>query len=166
MNNSFFITKEISLETDYIEKLLEFFNKFSAEETKENPLKIYINSPGGSIPASLAIYDIIRSYVCKGYNVNTIACGQISSCAVLIFLAGQHRAAYTHTSFFLHTPHTEVKGSKAVCAVETACIEQDALTIETILTAYTKDAFLPLTDEGRYIYVEEAQESGLIHEIL
>lgn len=166
MYNSFFITKEIELESNYIKELIEFFSNFSVEETKENPLKIYINSPGGSIPASLAIYDIIRSYIDKGYKINTIACGHVASCGVLIFLAGEYRFAYKHTSFFIHTPRTEIKGSKFVCAMEASCIKNDTKILEDILYKYTQSAFLPLTDIGRYIYTEEALDTGLIHKIL
>ena len=70
------------------------------ENNQDLPIKLFINSDGGSIYDANALYDYIRSLPCE---VHTYAQGQVGSCATDIYLAGDRRFAYKHTIFLFHT---------------------------------------------------------------
>lgn len=65
---------------------------------------VYINSPGGEIDASYAMYDILRL---SGKHIITFAVNEIFSCAIVIYLAGDERFATNYSNFMVHEPFHE-----------------------------------------------------------
>ena len=76
-------------------------------------IQLYINSPGGSVTAGLAIYDVMRTLK---YDVCTVACGLAASMGAFVLAAGckGKRTALTHTQIMLH----QVLGSASGQAVD------------------------------------------------
>lgn len=67
----------------------------------QEPITLYINSPGGEVMSGLAIYD----YIMKMQSpVNTVCIGMAASMAAILFLAGQKRSMYEHTKIMIHDP--------------------------------------------------------------
>jgi ATP-dependent Clp protease protease subunit len=100
-------------------------------------IHLYINSPGGSITAVLAIYDTIR-YIAP--DVATLCVGQASSSAALLLAAGApgKRAVLEHARILLHQPHAEVsRGSMSDLALEAAELARVRSEAETILARHT-----------------------------
>ena len=100
-------------------------------------IQLYINSPGGSLTAVLAIYDTINHVA---PDVATLCVGQAASSAALLLAAGAHgkRAVLEHARVMLHQPHTEVsRGSMTDLAVEAAELERVRADAEAILARHT-----------------------------
>lgn len=83
-------------------------NLLKMSQLSNEPIEIYISSPGGSVSAGLAIYDAIRACPC---DVNMIASGEIMSMGFIIFLAGKKRTAAPHTRFMMHSISYGVDGT-------------------------------------------------------
>jgi|15BtaG_2_1085339.scaffolds.fasta_scaffold00467_6 ATP-dependent Clp protease protease subunit len=75
----------------------------------DEPIKLYINSPGGDVYAMFAIVDTIKSTTCPVY---TIGSGQVMSAATLILAAGTpgHRSLFPNTTLMLHEAFSAVSG--------------------------------------------------------
>lgn len=75
-------------------------NLLKMSQLSEEPIEIYISSPGGSVSSGLAIYDAIRACPC---DVHMVASGEIMSMGFIIYLAGDKRIAAPHTRFMMHS---------------------------------------------------------------
>lgn len=86
-----------------IDAIIRFWNKVDAENNialkDRQPIKIYINSPGGILTSTLTIIDAIKLSKTPVY---TIAIGETYSGGFFTFLAGHKRYAYPHSSFLYH----------------------------------------------------------------
>lgn len=107
----------------------------AAQPTQD--IQLYINSPGGSLTAVLAIYDTINHVA---PDVATLCVGQAASSAALLLAAGAHgkRAVLEHARVLLHQPHAEVsRGSMSDLAVEAAELARVRSDAENILARHT-----------------------------
>jgi len=77
--------------------LQEMLLKKDADKKKE--IFVYINSRGGELEAGYAIYDMLKL---SGRKVTTCGIGEICSCAIILFLAGEERYATERTKFMIH----------------------------------------------------------------
>ncbi len=107
----------------------------AAEPSRD--IQLYINSPGGSLTAVLAIYDTINHIA---PDVATLCVGQAASSAALLLAAGTpgKRAVLEHARVLLHQPHTEVsRGSMTDLAIEAAELARVRASAEGILARHT-----------------------------
>lgn len=74
-------------------------------DQNEDPITIYLNTPGGSVVDGLAVYDLLKKYN-KHTTINIIATGACMSMGLIILQAGAKRLATPHTTFLMH----EVQG--------------------------------------------------------
>ena len=98
---------------------------------------LYINSPGGSFTAMMAIYDTMQ-FVAP--DVATLCVGQAASSAAILLAAGApgKRVVLEHARVLLHQPHTGLsRGSMSDLALEAAELERVRLDAETILARHT-----------------------------
>ena len=108
-----------------------------AAAAPERDIQLYINSPGGSFTAMMAIYDTIR-FVPS--DVATLCVGQAASSAAILLAAGApgKRAVLEHARVLLHQPHTELsRGSMSDLALEAAELERVRGEAEAILARHT-----------------------------
>jgi len=138
----------------------------------DNPSKdihLYINSPGGSIMAGLAIYDIMQFIKC---SVHTYCIGMAASMGSLLLAAGSKRYTLPHARVMLHQPLIAGGGlSGPVSDIEIHTQEMSLLKkkLTDIYVRHTKRSFEELTklmDRDRYMGAEEAKEFGLVDEIV
>ncbi|MBI4869933.1 MAG: ATP-dependent Clp protease proteolytic subunit, partial [Candidatus Riflebacteria bacterium] len=79
------------------------------EELGKDPIRLYINSPGGELPSGLAIYDTLKSLQCE---VHTICAGLAASIATVVLAGGAkgNRASYRNARILIHQPIGGVRG--------------------------------------------------------
>ena len=142
---------------------------FLEMESPDKDIHIYINSPGGSIMAGLAIYDIMQFIKCK---VNTYCIGMAASMGSLLLAAGSHRYILPHARVMVHQPLIAGGGlSGPVSDIEIHTKEMTLLKkkLTDIYVKHTKRSFEELTqvmDRDRYMSAEEAKEFGLVDKIV
>lgn len=108
-----------------------------AAAAPERDIQLYINSPGGSFTAMMAIYDTMQFVPC---DVATLCVGQAASSAAVLLAAGTpgKRAVLEHARILLHQPHTELsRGSMSDLALEAAELERIRGEAEAILARHT-----------------------------
>lgn len=164
-NRIVFMVGEIhyGLATDVIMKLLYLDNHKPGRE-----ISLYINSPGGSVDDTLAIYDTMTFI---GSPVSTFVIGRAQSGAALILAAGEKgkRHALPHAKVMLHQPWGGVTGQAADIEIQAREIIKSKKQINEILsrhTGLTIDKIHEETERDKYMSAEEALAYGLIDEVL
>lgn len=140
-----------SLDTDYSEK---------------NPIKIYIDSPGGSVVDGLAIHDVMMT--CK-HHIEVLCIGMAASMAAVILSAGDRRLCTPQSEIMIHQPLGGAKGQATEILIAAEHIKATKLRLNTILsenTGKSLDTIAADTDRDNYMTAEEALEYGLIDEII
>jgi ATP-dependent Clp protease, protease subunit len=164
-NRIVFLIGEISYQraAEVIMKMLYLDNLKRSSE-----ISLYINSPGGSVDDTMAIYDTIR-YV--GSPVATYCIGRAQSGAAIILAAGTkgRRHALAHAKVMLHQPWGGVSGQAADIKIQAEEILKAKVMINGILSKHTGQPIEKIaaeTERDRYMTAEEAQQYGLIDEVL
>lgn len=108
-----------------------------ASANSSQDIQLYINSPGGSFTAMMAIYDTMRFV---GPDVATLCVGQAASSSAILLAAGApgKRAVLEHARVLLHQPHTELsRGSMTDLAIEATELERVRQQGEHVLARHT-----------------------------
>lgn len=103
----------------------------------DRDIQLYVNSPGGSFTAMMAIYDTMQFVPC---DVATLCVGQAASSSAILLAAGApgKRAVLPHARVLLHQPHTELsRGSMSDLAIEAAELERVRAEAEALLAGHT-----------------------------
>jgi ATP-dependent Clp protease protease subunit len=129
---------------------------------------LYINSPGGSVDDTLAIYDTIQFLTC---DVATYCVGTAQSGAALILAAGAKgkRYALPHSKIMIHQPWGGVTGQAADIQIQAEEILKAKRTLNEILASHTGrtvDQIQEETERDRYMSPKEALDYGLVDEIV
>jgi len=164
-NRIVFMIGEISyrMATEVIMKLLYLDNLKRGVD-----ISLYINSPGGSVDDTMAIYDTIRFI---GSNVATYCIGRAQSGAAVILAAGTKgkRHALPHAKVMLHQPWGGITGQAADIEIQAEEIIKARTVINKILAEHTglsSERIAEETERDKYLTAEEALEYGLIDEVL
>ncbi len=141
---------------------------FLESEDPEKGIHLYINSPGGSVNAGLAIYDTMQYIRCP---LSTICIGQAASMAAVLLAAGTKGKRYSlpHSRMLLHQPLGGFSGQATdvdIQAKELLLIKQTL--IDIIATHTNQDAAKVREDTDRDFFLgpQAAQEYGLIDEVI
>lgn len=138
-------------------------------EDPDRDIVIYINSPGGSFTALMAIYDTMR-YIRP--EIQTVCLGQASSAAAVILAAGNQgkRLALPHSRVLIHQPATQgVYGQVSDLEIQAQEIQRMRSLMENTLAVHTnKTAEEVSTDieRDKILAPEEAKEYGIIDQVL
>ena len=130
----------------------------------ERDIQLYINSPGGSFTAMMAIYDTMQFV---GPAIATLCVGQAASSAAILLAAGASgkRAVLEHARVLLHQPHTELsRGSMsdlALEAAELARVREEADDILARHTGHPVDRIRRDTDRALVLRGREALTYGV-----
>ncbi|MHC4259433.1 MAG: ClpP family protease [Planctomycetota bacterium] len=164
-NRIVFMIGEISYQraAEVIMKLLYLDNLKRSSE-----INLYINSPGGSVDDTMAVYDTMR-FVSS--PVATYCIGRAQSGAAVILAAGTkgRRYALAHAKVMLHQPWGGVSGQAADIKIQAEEILKAKTMINEILAKHSGqplDKIVAETERDRYMTAEEAQQYGLIDEVL
>ncbi|MBJ8341151.1 ATP-dependent Clp protease proteolytic subunit [Antrihabitans sp. YC3-6] len=132
-------------------------------DSADREIGLYINSPGGSATAMLAIYDTIQFLK---PTVATYCMGQAASAAAVLFAAGTkgHRHVLAHSRVLLHQPSSQGSGTISDLALQAAEIMRLRSETEDILSKHTGQTIERLrkdTDRDRIFTAREAVDYGL-----
>jgi ATP-dependent Clp protease protease subunit len=141
---------------------------FLDREEPDRDISLYINSPGGVISAGLAIFDtmhLIRP------NVSTICVGLAASMGTVLLCAGEKgkRFALPNSTVHMHQPLGGAQGQATDIEIHAREILRMQDKIRTILSENTGQPYDKVaqdTDRDYYLSAEQAQEYGLIDEVL
>jgi ATP-dependent Clp protease protease subunit len=164
-NRIVFLIGEISYQraAEVIMKMLYLDNL-----KRNSEISLYINSPGGSVDDTMAIYDTM-SFV--GSPIATYCIGRAQSGAAIILAAGTKgkRHALPHAKVMLHQPWGGVSGQAADIKIQAEEILKAKNMINEILAKHTGQAVEKIaaeTERDRYMTADEAHKYGLIDEVL
>jgi ATP-dependent Clp protease protease subunit len=135
---------------------------------RNSEISLYINSPGGSVDDTMAIYDTIRFV---GSPVATYCIGRAQSGGAVILAAGTKgkRFALPHAKVMLHQPWGGVTGQAADIKIQAEEILKAKTMINEILAKHSGQPVEKVaaeTERDRYMTAGEAKEYGLIDEVL
>ena len=141
---------------------------FLQSEDPDKDVNVYINSPGGSVTAGLAIYDTVQFLKC---DVATYCVGQASSMGAVLLAAGTagKRYALPNARIMIHQPWGGVQGNAADINIQAAEILKLRDRINEILahhTGKTADELARDTDRDFFMSAPEAKEYGLVDEVV
>jgi ATP-dependent Clp protease protease subunit len=141
---------------------------FLESEDPEKDINIYINSPGGSVSAGLAIYDTMQ-YVKSG--VSTICMGQASSMGALLLAAGEkgRRYALPNARIMIHQPMGGFQGQASDIEIQSREIQRLKERLNQILAKHTGQPLETVTqdsDRDFYMSSEEAVGYGIVDEVV
>lgn len=129
-------------------------------------ITMYINSPGGEVYSGLSIYDTM--HIIKS-PVKTICVGLAASMASILLAAGKERYALPHSRIMIHQPLGGVKGQASdivITAKEITKLKDELNQILATKTGQPLDKINIDTDRDYYMTAEEAEEYGMIDEII
>jgi ATP-dependent Clp protease protease subunit len=140
---------------------------FLQGEDPLEPISLYINSPGGSITAGLAIYDTMQ-YIKP--DVHTWCIGQCASMAAVLLAAGQkgHRYALPYSRVLIHQPWGGMQGQASDISIQATEILRMRDWINQILAKHTGQDVEKLaqdTERDYYMTAQEAVVYGIIDQV-
>jgi len=141
---------------------------FLETENRSQDVNIYVNSPGGSVTAGLAIYDAIQHVQCK---VATFCIGQAASMGALLLMAGTKgkRHILPHSRVMIHQPWGGAGGTAADIRIQADEILKLKHSLNEIIAKHTGQPLKKIekdTDRDRYMDAEQAKEYGIVDEII
>ena len=141
---------------------------FLESEDAEKDIYMYINSPGGSVTAGLAIYDTMQ-YIKP--DVSTLCIGQAASMAAWLLAAGaaKKRFALPHARIMIHQPLGGVQGQAADIDIQAREIIRLREQMNNILVRHTGQSLKKIekdTDRDLFLTGKQAVEYGLVDEVI
>ena len=141
---------------------------FLEAENPEKDISLYINSPGGSISAGMAIYDTMQHINAK---VSTICIGMAASMGAFLLAAGEpgKRFALPNSEIMIHQPLGGAQGQATDIEIHARRILKMRETINRILSERTGQPIEVIerdTDRDHFMSAQEAKEYGLIDAVL
>jgi ATP-dependent Clp protease protease subunit len=135
---------------------------------KARDIHVYVNSPGGSVSAGLAIYDTMQYVSCP---VETVCVGMAASMAAVLLAAGTKgkRYALPHSRIMLHQPWGGVQGTAADVEIEAEEILAARGVLNRILAKHTGRTLEQVereTDRNKYLSAEDARQYGVVDEVV
>jgi ATP-dependent Clp protease protease subunit len=137
-------------------------------ENKNQDIHFYINSPGGSVTATLAIYDTMQFLECP---IATYCMGIAASGAAILLAAGTKgkRFALPHAKVMLHQPWGQIGGQATDVEIQINEVLKEKSTLNKILSSHTgrpSEQIEAETERDHYFTAAEAKEFGLVDEVL
>jgi ATP-dependent Clp protease protease subunit len=157
-----------SVVTDEIANLIAAQFLFLESEDPERDIFFYINSPGGSVTAGLAIYDTMQ-YIRP--QVSTVCVGQAASMGAVLLAAGSKgkRFALPHSRIMIHQPLGGFQGPAADIDIQAREILRMREELNNILMRHTGQGLKKIekdTDRDMFMNGKQAQEYGLVDEVI
>lgn len=176
-------TREMSIEDMLLENRIIFLAGPITERTagvvimrllylqsikKDQDVNLYINSPGGLVTQTLAIYDTIQFMGC---SVATYCIGEAASGAAIILMAGSpgKRFILPNAKVMLHQPYGGIGGQAEDIRIQADEILRDKKRLNQLIAKHTGQEPTKVQDEierDRYLSAEEAVAYGVVDEIL
>lgn len=141
---------------------------FLQMEDPKKDINLYINTPGGSITAGLAIYDTIQ-FVKP--DIATYCVGQAASLGALLLACGRKgkRFSLPHSRIMIHQPWGGVQGSAEDISIQTREILRLREKVNELLSTHTGKPLQKIredTDRDFFMSAQEAKEYGIVDEVI
>ena len=141
---------------------------FLQSENRHQDIHLYINSPGGSVTATLAVYDIMQFISC---DVATYCVGLSASGGAILVAGGTKgkRFALEHSKMMIHQPYGQVGGQVSDIEIQAEDIISTRELLNEILASHTGQEIATIakdTERDRYMTAAVAKEYGLVDEVL
>lgn len=153
---------------DYMANLIVAQLLFLESENPDKDISLYINSPGGSVSAGMAIYDTMQFIKPK---VSTVCTGQAASMGALLLTAGAtgSRYALPHARIMIHQPLGGYQGQATDIDIHAKEILRVRSELNEILVKHTGQKMSKVekdTERDHFMSAEEAKTYGLIDEVI
>ena len=160
-----FLTDEI---TDVTADVVIAQMLFLESQDPDKDICLYINSPGGSVTAGMAIYDTMQFI---RPDVSTICFGMAASMASVLLMAGAKgkRFALPHSEVLIHQPLGGTMGQASdieIHAKHILCIREEMYKVIMLHTGQAREKIVADTDRDTYLTAEEAMAYGIIDGIV
>jgi ATP-dependent Clp protease protease subunit len=137
-------------------------------ENRRKDIHFYINSPGGSVTSTMAIYDTMQMISCP---VATYCVGLAASGGAVLLAGGEKgkRFALRHAKVMIHQPHGGVGGQVSDIEIQATEILKTRADLNTILAEHTGksvDEIAKACDRDYYMTADEAKTFGVVDDIL
>ena len=137
-------------------------------ENRHQDIQMYINSPGGSVSAGMAIYDTMQYLNCP---VSTYCIGLAASMGAVLMAGGEKgkRFILPHAKMMIHQPSGQVGGQVSDIEIQATEILKTRETLNQVLADHTGqpiDVIARDTERDRYLSAEEAKEYGLVDNVV
>jgi len=137
-------------------------------KSPDRDIQLYINSPGGSVDDTLAIYDTMQFLSC---NVGTYCVGQAASGAAMVLAAGTKgkRHALPHSKIMIHQPWGGVSGQASDIQIQAEEILKAKRLLNELFAKHTGRDVQQIereTERDRYLTPLEAKQYGIVDEII
>lgn len=141
---------------------------FLQSENRHQDIHLYVNSPGGSVTATLAIYDIMQFIEC---DVATYCVGMSASGGAILVAGGASgkRFALKHSKMMIHQPHGQVGGQVSDIEIQAKDIIETRELLNDLLASHTGKPVEKIaedTQRDHYLTSTEAKDYGLVDEVL
>ena len=138
------------------------------EAENDDPIKVFIDSPGGDVDSAYAIFDMIRFVKPK---VTMIAMGLAASAGALVLLAGdkENRFGFPNSHYLIHQPLSGIRGVATEIEIHAKEIEKTRQKINALIAKETGKSLAQVekdTDRDYWMSAEEALDYGLISKII
>jgi ATP-dependent Clp protease protease subunit len=139
-----------------------------AAEDPESDIALYINSPGGSVTAGMAIFDTMEFIPC---DVATYAMGLAASMGQFLLSAGQRgkRYALPHCQILMHQPSAGVGGTESDIAIQAEQFRRHKRVMAELIaeqTGQSVEKIIADSDRDRWFTAQEALEYGFIDHVV
>lgn len=153
---------------DYMANLIVAQLLFLESENPDKEISLYINSPGGSVTAGMAIYDTMQFIKPK---VSTVCIGQAASMGALLLTAGAtgHRYALPHARIMIHQPLGGYQGQATDISIHAKEILRIKDELNQIMSKHSGQKMKTVendTERDNFMSAEEAKEYGLIDDVI
>jgi ATP-dependent Clp protease protease subunit len=137
-------------------------------EDPEKDIRLYVNSPGGSVTAGLAIYDTIQHL---RSDVSTICLGQAASMGAFLLSAGKKgkRLALSHSRILIHQPLGGAQGQATDIEIQAREIIRIKRQLNELMAMHTGQSVKQIekdTDRDNIMTAQEAKEYGIVDEVI
>ena len=136
-------------------------------ENKKKDINFYINSPGGDVVATLAIYDVMQIMSCP---VATFCVGQAASGAAVLLAGGTKgkRFCLPHSRVMIHQPYGGVSGQVSDIEIQAEEILRNRQVLNEVLSKHTGKSAEQIakdTDRDFFLTAQQAKDYGLVDEL-
>jgi ATP-dependent Clp protease protease subunit len=154
--------------TDFLASVIIQRLLFLQYENKTADIYMYINSPGGSVSATLAVYDTMQFLEAP---IHTFCMGLAASGAAILLTAGAKGRRYClpNSKVMIHQPYGQVGGQVSDIEIQANEILKERQRLNEILVAHTGQPLSVIekeTDRDKYFHANEAKAFGLVDEVL
>ncbi len=137
-------------------------------ENRRQDIHLYVNSPGGSVTATMAMYDTMQFLEC---DVATYCVGLAASGGAVIVAGGANVQLYAlpHAEFLIHQPYGGVSGQVSDIEIEAEHLLATREILNKVLAEHTGQSIEVIakdTDRDRFMSAAQAMEYGLVDEVL